>query len=143
MTVRALCLLPRPVGRGKGWGEGVSLVLARPSSPQPSPPLAGGEGEAAASCAGTSLIQRQWGKGEGAHVNSSAYPNPSARLRRCESGTSCRGAGHLLPRYPEVAPPPKLPATSGYLLATLDRKSTRLNSSHLVISYAAFCLKQM
>src|SRR5256885_13155710 len=25
-------------------------------------------------------------------------------------------------------------------LLTLDRKSTRLNSSHLVISYAAFCL---
>src|SRR5256885_7712433 len=28
------------------------------------------------------------------------------------------------------------------LLATEDRKSTRLNSSHLVISYAVFCLKK-
>src|SRR5256885_16953153 len=28
------------------------------------------------------------------------------------------------------------------LLAVLDRKSTRLNSSHLVISYAVFCLKK-
>src|SRR5205807_6047068 len=28
------------------------------------------------------------------------------------------------------------------LLAALDRKSTRLNSSHLVISYAVFCLKK-
>src|SRR5256885_11261383 len=27
------------------------------------------------------------------------------------------------------------------LLPVLDRKSTRLNSSHLVISYAVFCLK--
>src|SRR5256885_3890382 len=27
-------------------------------------------------------------------------------------------------------------------LTTLDRKSTRLNSSHLVISYAVFCLKK-
>src|SRR5256885_13128139 len=27
-------------------------------------------------------------------------------------------------------------------LETLDRKSTRLNSSHLVISYAVFCLKK-
>src|SRR5256885_3923369 len=27
-------------------------------------------------------------------------------------------------------------------LATADRKSTRLNSSHLVISYAVFCLKK-
>src|SRR5256885_7231647 len=28
------------------------------------------------------------------------------------------------------------------LKATSDRKSTRLNSSHLVISYAVFCLKK-
>src|SRR2546426_6168697 len=27
-------------------------------------------------------------------------------------------------------------------LSALDRKSTRLNSSHLVISYAVFCLKK-
>src|SRR5256885_3028578 len=27
-------------------------------------------------------------------------------------------------------------------LALIDRKSTRLNSSHLVISYAVFCLKK-
>src|SRR2546426_3862882 len=27
-------------------------------------------------------------------------------------------------------------------LAPIDRKSTRLNSSHLVISYAVFCLKK-
>src|SRR5256885_10866192 len=27
-------------------------------------------------------------------------------------------------------------------LHTIDRKSTRLNSSHLVISYAVFCLKK-
>src|SRR5256885_6012266 len=29
-----------------------------------------------------------------------------------------------------------------YALAETDRKSTRLNSSHLVISYAVFCLKK-
>src|SRR5256885_4056356 len=28
------------------------------------------------------------------------------------------------------------------LIGTVDRKSTRLNSSHLVISYAVFCLKK-
>src|SRR2546426_5992298 len=28
------------------------------------------------------------------------------------------------------------------VLGVLDRKSTRLNSSHLVISYAVFCLKK-
>src|SRR5256885_8718054 len=32
------------------------------------------------------------------------------------------------------------PAVTGYSLG--DRKSTRLNSSHLVISYAVFCLKK-
>src|SRR5690625_6291630 len=29
-----------------------------------------------------------------------------------------------------------------YLLTELDRKSTRLNSSHVAISYAVFCLKK-
>src|SRR5256885_6840341 len=32
--------------------------------------------------------------------------------------------------------------SSGNTVAILDRKSTRLNSSHLVISYAVFCLKK-
>src|SRR5256885_7991215 len=31
---------------------------------------------------------------------------------------------------------------AAYLQAISDRKSTRLNSSHLVISYAVFCLKK-
>src|SRR5256885_6966812 len=31
---------------------------------------------------------------------------------------------------------------SGLMLRPTDRKSTRLNSSHLVISYAVFCLKK-
>src|SRR2546426_4364771 len=43
--------------------------------------------------------------------------------------------------------PPELPPglLEDYLentRAQLDRKSTRLNSSHLVISYAVFCLKK-
>src|SRR5256885_7121608 len=36
-----------------------------------------------------------------------------------------------------------LPTFPAFLAATAgDRKSTRLNSSHLVISYAVFCLKK-
>src|SRR5258708_19428980 len=31
---------------------------------------------------------------------------------------------------------------SGFLVDWLDRKSTRLNSSHQIISYAVFCLKK-
>src|SRR2546426_3697740 len=34
------------------------------------------------------------------------------------------------------------PAADAALRKRLDRKSTRLNSSHLVISYAVFCLKK-
>src|SRR6266446_7992830 len=34
------------------------------------------------------------------------------------------------------------PAARGGDSPALDRKSTRLNSSHLVISYAVFCLKK-
>src|SRR5260221_8646266 len=35
-----------------------------------------------------------------------------------------------------------IPAILGIFLFFLDRKSTRLNSSHTVISYAVFCLKK-
>src|SRR5688500_19402580 len=35
-----------------------------------------------------------------------------------------------------------VPGLVGPYLAFGDRKSTRLNSSHLVISYAVFCLKK-
>src|SRR2546427_8545755 len=34
------------------------------------------------------------------------------------------------------------PVYSAVVLTTLDRKSTRLNSSHSQISYAVFCLKK-
>src|SRR5438874_9317504 len=39
---------------------------------------------------------------------------------------------------------PQLPAPPGYrsLWEDTDRKSTRLNSSHVEISYAVFCLKK-
>src|SRR2546426_7445551 len=39
-------------------------------------------------------------------------------------------------------PPSKLAGASHADPRTEDRKSTRLNSSHLVISYAVFCLKK-
>src|SRR5256885_13113008 len=40
---------------------------------------------------------------------------------------------------PWVKPSPNMPDLES---AMQDRKSTRLNSSHLVISYAVFCLKK-
>src|SRR6266446_2854715 len=39
-------------------------------------------------------------------------------------------------------PGPIFPAGALALPGNIDRKSTRLNSSHLVISYAVFCLKK-
>src|SRR5256885_5509923 len=45
-------------------------------------------------------------------------------LRAAEDGPGALGIGHA------------------HVVADLDRKSTRLNSSHLVISYAVFCLKK-
>src|SRR5256885_15346470 len=43
------------------------------------------------------------------------------------------------PRHDEWIPVVKACSTGG---PCIDRKSTRLNSSHLVISYAVFCLKK-
>src|SRR5256885_10379757 len=40
------------------------------------------------------------------------------------------------------AQPQVLYAAAAVKASTQDRKSTRLNSSHLVISYAVFCLKK-
>src|SRR3712207_8299571 len=37
---------------------------------------------------------------------------------------------------------PELPLSRTFGISTLDRKSTRLNSSHANISYAVFCLKK-
>src|SRR5690349_23119544 len=41
---------------------------------------------------------------------------------------------------PEQPPPPPPPPPGGATM--IDRKSTRLNSSHVEISYAVFCLKK-
>src|SRR5256885_10426730 len=60
--------------------------------------------------------------------------------------------GIVRPRHPDLGAPvlrrvqarpcfqPRIPLLHRYRVE--DRKSTRLNSSHLVISYAVFCLKK-
>src|SRR5256885_3284760 len=45
-------------------------------------------------------------------------------------------------RCPDGTPPSAAPCRPPEPGAPRDRKSTRLNSSHLVISYAVFCLKK-
>src|SRR5207244_11839795 len=50
-----------------------------------------------------------------------------------------RPAGSLGPRYTIVW---TVPGTGPLRRGRRDRKSTRLNSSHQIISYAVFCLKK-
>src|SRR2546426_8357873 len=73
----------------------------------------------------------------------SPYPGLPAELRyydgkppdRLVSGTPWeKGKFEIVTNTIEIFP--------GLFVLTTDRKSTRLNSSHLVISYAVFCLKK-
>src|SRR5256885_7070638 len=61
----------------------------------------------------------------------------SLLLRRHAHGPDGRGPGHCA-GHGAVAPVTRPRCAEG----GTDRKSTRLNSSHLVISYAVFCLKK-
>src|SRR2546426_7185973 len=74
---------------------------------------------------------------------SAALPRPeepTARAHRAEDELG------ILHRGRDVVGPAEGPARLGERAARepvpRDRKSTRLNSSHLVISYAVFCLKK-
>src|SRR5438034_5287990 len=61
--------------------------------------------------------------------NSTPSPSPAASVRRRDLPRSGMSQNRNSP--------PSNPSA-----ATSDRKSTRLNSSHTVISYAVFCLKK-
>src|SRR5256885_6702460 len=69
--------------------------------------------------------------------------SPSFRLIELTTGLPCT---HLSPAsitdHFEESIITGTRAMSGSAATRLDRKSTRLNSSHLVISYAVFCLKK-
>src|SRR5256885_3778957 len=69
----------------------------------------------------------------GAHEHCLAAGERGGRFRRAvqECGAELVGAARLLPAV-----------TGAHGVLERDRKSTRLNSSHLVISYAVFCLKK-
>src|SRR5947207_8159790 len=71
-------------------------------------------------------------------------PGTSHRLGRLEQLLHAEGRSHLHPSVRDlrarVAKPVGRPGTEGS--HARDRKSTRLNSSHTVISYAFFCLNK-
>src|SRR5688500_3489302 len=71
-------------------------------------------------------------------------PNTGSRKSWAAGDATSRGVRHaLIALTGEMGYPSALSAkTWGFQDVLLDRKSTRLNSSHLVISYAVFCLKK-
>src|SRR5438876_9998869 len=74
------------------------------------------------------------------HLNHLAFPAAVRWLERQFPIPPQAPPGQLSPRRLSLPPPDphQLPAVTRYL----DRKSTRLNSSHPSISYAVFCLKK-
>src|SRR5438034_7205606 len=71
----------------------------------------------------------------------------SQSLRRLDPAPEqpARSGDPARPRRPELQDPPGAPLSRVRARAqglSGDRKSTRLNSSHTVISYAVFCLKK-
>src|SRR5688500_20016110 len=64
-------------------------------------------------------------------------------FRSCDTPSQgARLLGNLPERNPRTGSPPFSRGLARSERFELDRKSTRLNSSHLVISYAVFCLKK-
>src|SRR5258708_30586589 len=70
---------------------------------------------------------------------------PYTTLFRSPLGSKAVARSHLRPIFlfggPLCGPPERSLKTAAALLRG-DRKSTRLNSSHQIISYAVFCLKK-
>src|SRR2546426_7762049 len=84
----------------------------------------------------------------GAHVHVGGHPaTAEARVVREPEVDALvlGGAERIVGQVPETnlaSPVGEDHVAPVALQASLDRKSTRLNSSHLVISYAVFCLKK-
>ena len=71
------------------------------------------------------------------------YPEPDRGFRAIVELAPTHTVGYYLPSGPEWLD--NASAAMGYDMADCwasDRKSTRLNSSHALISYAGFCLKK-
>src|SRR5690349_24160174 len=62
----------------------------------------------------------------------------AAHIQRCETEATCRTSAE----FENKPPPVRWDVGGAKVLSLQDRKSTRLNSSHVEISYAVFCLKK-
>src|SRR5207244_13208775 len=87
-------------------------------------------------------FQHQNAEAEALYKRSLAIWNRSGETRSTNFGLSLQNLGELYlkeHRYDEAGP---LFAQALRAVPPRDRKSTRLNSSHQIISYAVFCLKK-
>src|SRR5258708_23909674 len=75
-----------------------------------------------------------------AYVNVSLMSNPRVMCAMSTEGILPASFQKRTPRHEVIVW--SLTAFSATIIITLDRKSTRLNSSHQIISYAVFCLKK-
>src|SRR3712207_7536190 len=66
----------------------------------------------------------------------------SVRLSRSQPVLRCRSATTGWPAGSKSSRRSAAPSQPGTAAPAIDRKSTRLNSSHANISYAVFCLKK-
>src|SRR2546426_8623076 len=77
------------------------------------------------------------------HKDRSTDTRPKTRNRvECNCTLHCNGSKWVDPRTFERHQQEKERFRTITSVPQRDRKSTRLNSSHLVISYAVFCLKK-
>src|SRR3712207_8820564 len=81
----------------------------------------------------TTLFRSEAGR-RGVRGEVSAAPDVHVLEPGSPSRSTSAGAPRCAPAPPRLRP--------GVLVAPVDRKSTRLNSSHANISYAVFCLKK-
>src|SRR5690606_42130906 len=82
--------------------------------------------------------------GDHRHLHSFPTRRSSDLLKKAAANGARRvivGRGGLL-STPAASHLIRLHKTDGGLILSADRKSTRLNSSHVKISYAVFCLKK-
>src|SRR6266850_2763647 len=85
-------------------------------------------------------------RSEGVDISANMYPYEAARnglVANIPEWAQAGGTDAMLARFHD--PVQRARIKSGLWhggLGVEDRKSTRLNSSHLVISYAVFCLKK-
>src|SRR5690606_39334648 len=72
-------------------------------------------------------------------LTASTSPPSTRRVPRCPGSATRRSSPRSTPAWSHGE---GAQASSAALVRDVDRKSTRLNSSHVKISYAVFCLKK-